>query len=187
MAARRLGFDGGLASAQRHYRIPYTSSSASPSTVAASAPISMTRPTGSTGPGSISAARKPIPRQVARVGRSLLLGNRTFDPEEGPRFVSALMDGSNSGSARGSNGQGHETTYAQIAADHFGLPIETFVYIHADTDATRIGHGHGGARSMHMGGGALIETMNKVLTKARAVARVAADGRRCPGIRRRHL
>ncbi len=69
-----------------------------------------------------------------------------------------------------SNGQGHETTYAQIAADHFGLPIETFVYIHADTDATRMGYGHGGARSMHMGGGALIETMNKVLTKARAVA-----------------
>ena len=69
-----------------------------------------------------------------------------------------------------SNGQGHETTYAQIAADHFGLPLETFVYIQADTDATRMGHGHGGARSMHMGGGALIKTMNQVLTKARAVA-----------------
>ena len=69
-----------------------------------------------------------------------------------------------------SNGQGHETTYAQIAADHFGLPLESFTYIQADTDATRMGHGHGGARSMHMGGGALVETMNQVLSKARVVA-----------------
>ena len=69
-----------------------------------------------------------------------------------------------------SNGQGHETTYAQIAADHLGLPLESFVYVQADTDATRMGHGHGGARSMHMGGGALVETMNQVLTKARTVA-----------------
>lgn len=69
-----------------------------------------------------------------------------------------------------SNGQGHETTYAQIAGDHFGQPIDSFVYIHADTDATRMGHGHGGARSMHMGGAALVKAMDAALAKARGVA-----------------
>lgn len=69
-----------------------------------------------------------------------------------------------------SNGQGHETTYAQIAGDYFGLPIDAFDYIHADTDATRMGHGHGGARSMHMGGSALVKAMDAVMEKARGIA-----------------
>ena len=50
-----------------------------------------------------------------------------------------------------SNGQGHETTYPQIAADLLGLPPETFRYIQADTGKVRAGNGHGGARSMHHG------------------------------------
>ncbi|MFI5002837.1 MAG: xanthine dehydrogenase family protein molybdopterin-binding subunit, partial [Reyranellales bacterium] len=50
-----------------------------------------------------------------------------------------------------SNGQGHETAYAQIASDRLGLPIEIFRYVQADTKAVKSGAGHGGARSMHMG------------------------------------
>ena len=69
-----------------------------------------------------------------------------------------------------SNGQGHETAYRQIAADRFGLAMETFDYIQADTELVRIGFGHGGARSMHMGGGALTLTIEKVFEKARRVA-----------------
>ena len=33
-----------------------------------------------------------------------------------------------------SNGQGHETTYAQIAADALGLPIEGLHFRQGDTD-----------------------------------------------------
>ena len=33
-----------------------------------------------------------------------------------------------------SNGQGHETTFAQIAADAFGLPAERFRFRQGDTD-----------------------------------------------------
>ena len=33
-----------------------------------------------------------------------------------------------------SNGQGHETTYAQIAADALGLPLERFLFRQGDTD-----------------------------------------------------
>jgi len=69
-----------------------------------------------------------------------------------------------------SNGQGHETAYAQIAADRFGLPVETFRYVQADTGEVRSGNGHGGARSMHMGGGAVMCAIDEVLGKARKLA-----------------
>ena len=69
-----------------------------------------------------------------------------------------------------SNGMGHETTYAQIAADLLGLPIETFHYVQADTRLVRAGNGHGGARSMHMGGAALCRTIETMLAKGRVVA-----------------
>jgi aerobic carbon-monoxide dehydrogenase large subunit len=69
-----------------------------------------------------------------------------------------------------SNGQGHETSYRQIAADRFGLPMDVFDYIQSDTAKVRIGHGHGGARSMHMGGGAMAMAIDAVIDKAREVA-----------------
>ncbi|GGG33106.1 carbon monoxide dehydrogenase [Caldovatus sediminis] len=69
-----------------------------------------------------------------------------------------------------SNGQGHETSFAQVAAERLGLPVETFRLVQADTDAVRFGNGHGGARSMHLGGGALVQAIGAALGKARAVA-----------------
>ncbi|TAJ83882.1 xanthine dehydrogenase family protein molybdopterin-binding subunit [Reyranella sp.] len=69
-----------------------------------------------------------------------------------------------------SNGQGHETAFAQIAAQHLGLPIVAFRYVQADTRAVRSGAGHGGARSMHMGGAALVKAMDAALAKARQLA-----------------
>jgi carbon-monoxide dehydrogenase large subunit len=69
-----------------------------------------------------------------------------------------------------SNGMGHETAYAQIAADLLGLPIEAFRYVQADTARVRAGNGHGGARSMHMGGAALCKAVDAMLAKGRAIA-----------------
>jgi carbon-monoxide dehydrogenase large subunit len=69
-----------------------------------------------------------------------------------------------------SNGQGHETAYAQIAADRLGLPMATFRYVQADTSAVKSGAGHGGARSMHMGGAAVVKAIDAVLSKARKLA-----------------
>jgi aerobic carbon-monoxide dehydrogenase large subunit len=69
-----------------------------------------------------------------------------------------------------SNGQGHETSFAQIAADLLGLPIAAFRFVQADTTAVKSGNGHGGARSMHMGGSALYLAAQMVLSKARAIA-----------------
>ena len=69
-----------------------------------------------------------------------------------------------------SNGMGHETAYAQIAADLLGLPIEAFRYVQADTREVRAGNGHGGARSMHMGGAALCKAVDTMLAKGTAIA-----------------
>jgi aerobic carbon-monoxide dehydrogenase large subunit len=69
-----------------------------------------------------------------------------------------------------SNGMGHETAYAQIAADLLGLPIEAFRYVQADTAQVRAGNGHGGARSMHMGGAALFRAVDAMLAKGRRIA-----------------
>jgi carbon-monoxide dehydrogenase large subunit len=69
-----------------------------------------------------------------------------------------------------SNGQGHETAYAQIAADQLGVPIQAIRYVQADTRAVKSGAGHGGARSMHMGGAAVVKAIDAVLAKARELA-----------------
>jgi carbon-monoxide dehydrogenase large subunit len=69
-----------------------------------------------------------------------------------------------------SNGQGHETSFPQIAADLLGLPIAAFRFVQADTRVVKSGNGHGGARSMHMGGTALHQAAQMVITKGRAIA-----------------
>ncbi len=69
-----------------------------------------------------------------------------------------------------SNGMGHETSYRQIAADLLGLPPDAFRYVQADTALVRDGNGHGGARSMHMGGTALVRAAEAVLAKGAVIA-----------------
>jgi aerobic carbon-monoxide dehydrogenase large subunit len=83
-----------------------------------------------------------------------------FDPEG----TIALVVGTQS------TGMGHETAYAQIAAARLGLPLSRFRYVQGDTALVRTGGGHGGARSMHMGGGAMAKAIDALLAKARPLA-----------------
>jgi len=69
-----------------------------------------------------------------------------------------------------SNGQGHETTYAQIAADVLGLPLDRFVFRQGDTDDLDSGGGHGGARSMHQGGTAVLMAAEGLIANAKRLA-----------------
>jgi aerobic carbon-monoxide dehydrogenase large subunit len=69
-----------------------------------------------------------------------------------------------------SNGQGHETTYAQIAADALGLPPEIFYFRQGDTDDLDMGGGHGGARSMHQGGTAVLMAAEGLIENAKRLA-----------------
>ena len=69
-----------------------------------------------------------------------------------------------------SNGQGHETSFPQLASALLGLPIEAFRYRQADTAIIPAGNGHGGARSLHQGGTALVRAAEQVIAKGRTVA-----------------
>jgi len=69
-----------------------------------------------------------------------------------------------------SNGQGHETTFPQLVGDRLGLPIEAFDYVQADTALIPAGNGHGGARSLHQAGTALVRASEQVIDKGRQVA-----------------
>ncbi len=68
------------------------------------------------------------------------------------------------------HGQGHETTFAQIIADHLGVPFEHIVVRHGDTASVPMGHGTGGSRSLVVGGSAILNAAVKVQAKARRIA-----------------
>lgn len=69
-----------------------------------------------------------------------------------------------------SNGQGHETAYPQIAAEMLGVPLSAFRFLQGDTALLPGGGGHGGARSMHLGGSALVIAIEAVIEKGRRIA-----------------
>ena len=63
------------------------------------------------------------------------------------------------------HGQGNETTFAQILADQFGVPIEHVTILHGDTAIAKQGVGTFGSRSQAVGGTALHMAGQKVKTK----------------------
>ncbi len=68
------------------------------------------------------------------------------------------------------HGQGEETTFAQIAADGFGLTPDDVEVVHGDTDAVAEGIGTFGSRNQAVGGAALARCVETVRTKARRIA-----------------
>ncbi|MBW7945314.1 MAG: molybdopterin-dependent oxidoreductase, partial [Sphingomonadaceae bacterium] len=70
-----------------------------------------------------------------------------------------------------SNGQGHETSYAQVLAERLGVTIEKVRIVQGDTARLEVGRGTGGSRSMVWGGGALIEAAASIIDKGLALAR----------------
>ncbi len=69
-----------------------------------------------------------------------------------------------------SQGQGHETTYAQIVADELGLAVEDVEVVHGDTATIAFGMGTYGSRSGPVGGSALFLSAQKVKKKAMKIA-----------------
>ncbi len=67
-------------------------------------------------------------------------------------------------------GQGHETTFAQIVAHELGIPPEDVEVVHGDTDATPYGLGTYGSRSTPVSGAATALAARKVRERARIVA-----------------
>jgi aerobic carbon-monoxide dehydrogenase large subunit len=69
-----------------------------------------------------------------------------------------------------SQGQGHETTFAQIVAEELGIPPEDIDVVHGDTDTTPYGLGTYGSRSTPVSGAATALVARKVRDRARIVA-----------------
>jgi carbon-monoxide dehydrogenase large subunit len=67
-------------------------------------------------------------------------------------------------------GQGHETTFAQIVAEELGIPPEDIDVVHGDTDVTPYGLGTYGSRSTPVSGAATAIVARKVRDRARIVA-----------------
>jgi aerobic carbon-monoxide dehydrogenase large subunit len=68
------------------------------------------------------------------------------------------------------HGQGHVTTWSQIAADELGVPIEDVEVVHGDTAVSALGMDTYGSRSAAVGGTALYLAAQKVKEKARTLA-----------------
>ena len=85
----------------------------------------------------------------------------------GPARVSCERDGRISATTGASpHGQGNETTFAQILADQFGVPLEHITILHGDTGVVKQGIGTFGSRSQAVGGTALHMAGAKVKAKA---------------------
>ena len=67
-------------------------------------------------------------------------------------------------------GQGHETTFAQIIAEEIGIPPDDIEVVHGDTDNTPFGLGTYGSRSTPVSGAAAALVARKVRDKAQIIA-----------------
>jgi carbon-monoxide dehydrogenase large subunit len=74
-------------------------------------------------------------------------------------------------------GQGHETTFAQIVAEELGIPPEDITVRHGDTDKTPYGLGTYGSRSTPVSGAAVAVVSRKVRDKARLIAATMLETR----------
>ena len=68
------------------------------------------------------------------------------------------------------HGQGEETTFAQIVADEFGVPIENVEIVAGDTESTPQGWGTYGSRTTAVSGSAVKLAAVKVKEKAKQLA-----------------
>ena len=69
-----------------------------------------------------------------------------------------------------SNGQGHDTTFAQIVAERLGLPFDRINIRYGDTDRLKQGGGTGGSRSLYMAGNAIVQAADAIVGRGREIA-----------------
>lgn len=109
-------------------------------------------------------------------GELVGVGISTFvEPSGGAGFESGTVRVERTGeitvlTGSSSHGQGHETSFAQVAAEKLRIGMEHVVIRHGDTLAVQQGVGTFGSRSMVMGGGSLSLAADKVIAKAKRIA-----------------
>ena len=70
-----------------------------------------------------------------------------------------------------SNGQGHETVYAQVTAERLGIAMAQVRIVQGDTDRLEQGNGTGGSRSMAWGGSACLAASDAMVERGIALAK----------------
>jgi carbon-monoxide dehydrogenase large subunit len=75
------------------------------------------------------------------------------------------------------HGQGHQTTWAMIASEQLGIPVEKITLVHGDTDRIPRGGGTMGSRSLQQGGVAVHQAALELidLARERAAAELEVD------------
>jgi carbon-monoxide dehydrogenase large subunit len=68
------------------------------------------------------------------------------------------------------HGQGEETTFAQIVAEDYGIPLDRVMIIHGDTDSTPEGRGTYGSRTTAVGGSAVYTAAQRLKEKMKQIA-----------------
>src|SRR5579875_1123306 len=68
------------------------------------------------------------------------------------------------------HGQGEETTFAQIVAEEFTIPVENILIMHGDTDSTPEGRGTYGSRTTAVGGSAVYQAAQRLKEKMKQIA-----------------
>ncbi len=69
-----------------------------------------------------------------------------------------------------SSGQGHQTAYAQLVAEHLDVPPERVTVIQGDTDRIATGAGTGGSSSITCGGASVASASRKLADNLKALA-----------------
>ncbi|HLU07042.1 MAG TPA: xanthine dehydrogenase family protein molybdopterin-binding subunit [Woeseiaceae bacterium] len=67
-------------------------------------------------------------------------------------------------------GQGHETTFAQLVTESLGVEFDQVEVVHGDTGQIPFGMGTYGSRSLSVGGMAIVKALDKIRSKARKIA-----------------
>ena len=70
------------------------------------------------------------------------------------------------------SGQGHETSFAQVAAEWLGVPVEQVRIVLGDTNIVEVGGGSHSGRSMRMAGTVIVKAADAFIAKGK---RLAAD------------
>lgn len=106
------------------------------------------------------------------------MGSKTFarrGMRDVPGYDSATVKVDPTGTVRvsvscPSQGQGHETVFAQLAAGELGLDPASVLVVPFDTDAVPAGSGTFASRAVVAGGGAVVQAAGKIRDKATAIA-----------------
>ena len=96
-------------------------------------------------------------------------GSETATLNLGPDGAVTLLIGTQS------TGQGHATAYAQVVADHLGLPPERVNVVQGDTDRIKSGIGTGGSSSIPCGGASLAGAAEKLADNVKTLAAEALE------------